>query len=196
MQLSGVILSAALAALVTDPLARASGAPAPSARLVLPQVAAPIHCDGELDEHAWLTPARTGPFSDAHGGIAAPYSEARFLRDAKYLYLGLYAADEDIRSTDEFVVELGSGRTRRAFHFSAGGKLTPAVAGSSIGVDTDGSIDNSSNDDEEWIVEAAIPLAEVPFARDGSTPARVVRCDITKDHVKRCGSWQGVLVRR
>jgi hypothetical protein len=166
-------------------------------RLVIPQVATQIRCDGELDEHAWLTPARTGPFVDANGGEAAPYSEARFLRDDNFLYLALYAADEDIRSTDEFVVELGSGRARSTLHFTAGGKLTPAITGAQIGVDRDGSIDDATNDDEEWVVEAAIPFAAVPLARDGSTTVRITRCDTTKDHVKRCGSWSGrVVVRR
>ncbi len=158
-------------------------------RLVIPQVGAPIVCDGELDEIAWRSPARTGPFVDDRGGQAAPYSDARLLRDDKFLYLALYAADEDIRSSDEFVVELG----RKTWHFTAGGVMSPA---GTIRVDVDGTVDEPSNDDEEWVVEAAVPLVEVPFGRDGSVTARIVRCDVTKDRVKRCGSWKGVIVRR
>src|SRR2546430_17249992 len=139
--------------------------------LVLPQVAGPILCDGELDELAWRTPARTGPFVDASGAQAAPYSDARFLRDDRYLYLALYAADEDIRAGDEFVVELG----RTTLHFTAAGVLRPAIAGAHVAVDLDGSLDDPANDDEEWVVEAAIPLAAVPFAGN-AVPIKITRC--------------------
>ena len=164
--------------------------------LVIPQVGAPLHCDGELDEVAWHTPARTGAFLDATGEMASPYSEARFLRDDKYLYVALYAADEDIRSTDAFVLDLGSSRGHMRIRFTAGGKLAPDLKGAKIAVDTDGSIDQSKNDDEEWVVEAALPLAEIPFASDGTVSARLERCDVTKDHVRRCGRWAGTIVKR
>jgi hypothetical protein len=164
--------------------------------LILPQVGMQIRCDGELDEIAWRTPARTGPFPDATGGQAAPYSDARFLRDDHYLYVALYAADEDIRASDEFVVELGSGRRRSTLHFTAGGSLSPAITGAKIAVDVDGSVDEPSNDDEEWVVEAAIPLTAVPFARNGTVDVQISRCDVTKDHVKRCGAWKGTIERR
>lgn len=172
---------------------------APAARptaLVIPQVAAQIRCDGELDEIAWRTPARTQPFLDATGGQAAPYSDARFLRDANFLYVALYAADEDIRGTDEFVVELGSAARRSTLHFSANGVLSPALPGAKIAVDVDGSVDEPSNDDEEWVVEAAIPLAAVPFARNGTVDVHISRCDVTKDRVRRCGEWKGTIARR
>jgi hypothetical protein len=164
--------------------------------LVLPQVAQQVHCDGELDEIAWRTPARTGPFLDATGGQAAPYSDARFLRDDRYLYIALYAADEDIRASDEFVIDLGAGRRRSTLHFTAGGSLSPAIAGAKVAVDVDGSVDEPSNDDEEWVVEAAIPLTAVPFTRSGTVDVQISRCDVTKDHVKRCGAWKGTIERR
>jgi hypothetical protein len=150
--------------------------------LVIPQVAAPIQCDGELDEIAWRSPARTGAFLDAKGDIASPYSEARFLRDDNFVYIALYAADEDVRSTDSFIVQLG-GKTLR---FSPKGP----------GTDVDGTVDSPADDDEEWLVEAKIPLSAIPFAADGSVSAKVSRCDVTKDGVRRCGSWRGTLVRR
>ena len=159
--------------------------------LVVPQVGAALHIDGELDETAWHSPARTGPFVDGEGETAAPYSEARLLRDDRFLYLGLYAADEDIRADDEFVVELDAPKRHVAWHFTAGGKLTPAVAGASAAVDTDGTIGDARDDDEEWAVEAAIPLSAVPFGADGTVTARITRCDLTKDHVRRCGAWSG-----
>jgi hypothetical protein len=164
--------------------------------LVLPQVGKEIRCDGELDETAWRSPARTGPFVDAGGAPAAPYSDARLLRDDKYLYLALYAADEDVRSTDEFVVELSSASGKIVLHFRAAGTLEPAIANAKVAVDLDGTLDEPSNDDEEWVVEAAVPLAAIPFGRDGSVNARISRCDVTKDHVKRCGAWRGKLTAR
>ena len=153
--------------------------------LVLPQVAQPIAIDGELDEVAWRSPARTGPFTDATGAPAAPYSDARFLRDDQFLYLALYAADEDIRSTDEFVVKIG----RATYHFTAAG--TP-IKGVRLAVDRDGSLDAPADDDEEWVVEAAIPIAGIP----ANAPIEITRCDTTKDRVQRCATWKGRLQQR
>jgi hypothetical protein len=169
---------------------------AAAAPLVVPQVGAAPRLDGGLDETAWHSPARTGPFVDDKGETAAPYSEARFLRDDRFLYLGLYAADEDIRADDEFVVELDAPKRHVAWHLTAGGKITPAIAGASAAVDTDGTIGDARDDDEEWAVEAAIPLSAVPFGPDGAVTVRVTRCDLTKDKVRRCGSWSGRLAIR
>lgn len=167
--------------------ARVEAAP----RVVIPQIAAPVQCDGELDELAWRTPARTGPFVAADGTLAAPYSEARFLRDDHSLYLALYAADEDVKATDEFVVTFAAGAHRKTFHFAAG-----AAHSANLAVDLDGTLDDPRDDDEEWVVEAALPLAALPFRADGSVDVHVVRCDVTKDGKKHCGSWSGALVRR
>jgi hypothetical protein len=185
------LVAAALAVVCAAPTVRAGGAP-----LVIPQVAAAPTLDGELDELAWRTPARTGPFTDAAGAMAAPYSEARFLRDARNLYFALYAADENIVSTDEFVIELASARGHRTLRYSAAGKLRPQVSGARAAVDLDGSVDDPSNDDEEWVVEGALPLTAVPFARDGTVRITITRCDVTKDSVQRCGTWRGTLARR
>lgn len=172
---------------------RAGGAPR---AVVVPQVAAAIRCDGELDELAWRSPARTGPFLDDRGETAAPYSEARFLRDDRFLYVALYAADEDVEPGDEFTLELRSPRGHVTLHLGARGALAPAIAGAQHAVDLDGSLGDPSDDDEEWIVEAALPLAAIPFGADGTLDARVTRCDTTKDHVRRCGAWRGRLARR
>jgi hypothetical protein len=187
--------SVAMAAMVTL-IAAGARARASEATLIVPQIVHGLTLDGELDEVAWRTPARTGPFVDASGAPAAPYSDARFLRDDHALYLALYAGDEDIRSSDEFVVELASTRGRRTLHFTAGGKLQPAVNGARVAIDVDGNVDDPSNDDEEWVVEAAIPLAAVPFASDGTVRISITRCDSTKDRVRRCGSWRGIIEKR
>lgn len=193
MRGAGLLISAAVLAAASPATA---GNRARSAALVLPQVATAPRCDGELDELAWRTPARTGAFVAADGRQAAPYSDARFLRDDRYLYVALYAADEDIRASDAFVLELASARGKRTLRFTAGGTLAPALAGGHIAIDVDGSVDDPSNDDEEWVVEAAVPLSAIPFAADGSVHARITRCDTTKDQVRHCGAWGGMLVRR
>ncbi len=190
---------ATIAAVLASTNAGAGGAKrvaATTTALVVPQVGAPIHVDGELDEVAWRTPARTGAFVDASGTQAAPYSDARFLRDDQFLYLALYAADEDIRKSDEFVVELSSSRGRSTLHFRPDGTLAPSIAESTVMVDLDGSLDEPSNDDEEWIVEAAVPLTAIPFGRNGLVDVRISRCDTTKDGKQHCGTWKGQLARR
>ncbi len=73
---------------------------------------------------------------------------------------------------------------------------TPVIERSKARVDVDGSVDEPSNDDEEWVVEAAIPLAAIPFAKDGTVATAISRCDVTKDGVKRCGGWKGTIERR
>lgn len=173
--------------------ARASRADSP---IVVPQIAADLQLDGELDEIAWRSPARTGAFTDAHGALAAPYSDARFLRDDRNLYVALYAADEDVEPGDAFVLELSSPRGRLTMHLSAAGAITPAVPGAHAAIDLDGTMRDPTDDDEEWVVEAAVPLAAVPFGPDGTVRVRVSRCDVTKDRVRRCGAWSGRLARR
>src|SRR5207253_10661075 len=97
---------------------------------------------------------------------------------------------------DTFVLELASPTGKLTLRLSAGAKLEPAVKDGRIAVDVDGTTDDESNDDEEWVVEAALPLAALPVAADGLLDARVSRCDVTKDRVKRCGQWKGRIARR
>ena len=152
-------------------------------RLAPPPPSTRIALDGELDEPAWNASATRGVF-EADGVQARPYSEIRILRDETHVLVGLYAADEDIRSDDSFDISLGGGGF--VTHLTAGGRATPASVRTAV--DRDGSIDDPSDDDEEWVVEAAIPIAEL-----GPAPVAITaeRCDTTKDHVKRCSSWRG-----
>jgi hypothetical protein len=140
-----------------------------------PPAASVIVCDGELDEPAWKRAERTGAFIDDAGQKAAPYSDARFVVSGDMLYVALYAADEDIRSSDAFAVDIGDRHFR--FH--------PGDRGPDVGVDMDGTLDNPDDEDEEWVVEARIPLAALPH---GNVPVKVARCDKIKDGRERCGS--------
>ncbi|HKA88558.1 MAG TPA: hypothetical protein VKE22_12900 [Haliangiales bacterium] len=186
MRLAPSLLLAALA------LGCAKRAAAPA--IAVPATTTEIHCDGELTEPPWRSPARTGAFVDARGNAVAPYSEARFLRDAERLYVGLYAADQDIQSaTDAFVLTFASDRGRATFSLSPRGEVTPPVAGLLVGADADGTIDDSTDEDEEWVVEAGFPLKALPIANDGTVEVEVSRCDTPHDGVRRCGAWKGRL---
>lgn len=129
----------------------------------------------------------SGPFLDARGHMAFPYSDARFRVDRDYLYLTLYAADEDILSTDRFVVSIAP------MSFEVGPVLSTAPSEVAIDRDIDGSLDRSFDLDEEWLVELSIPLVMID-----TQPARVSisRCDLPKEGGKRCGSFAGTLELR
>jgi len=134
---------------------------------------AAIDIDGELDEAAWNSRAQRAVFVDATGARARPYSELRMLREHGRVYIGLYAADQDIRSTDHFVLDT------RAVHLLLG----PTGAA----VDLDGTLDKPVDEDEEWVVELALPEELV------GTRIAVRRCDLPKQGGERCGSWAGEL---
>lgn len=142
-----------------------------------------IALDGVLDEPAWNHVAVRGVFTDA-GATARPYSEIRLLRDETHLFVALYAADEDIRSADAFDVTAGALRA----HLTAGGHASPASV--RMAVDLDGTLDDARDSDEEWVVEAALPLDEL-----GPAPVAITaeRCATTKDGAHRCGRWTGAI---
>ena len=147
----------------------------------IPATTHAITVDGELGEPDWSRRALRDVFTAPNGDLARPFSEVRLLHDAQHLYVGLYAADENIESSDFFDVKIGD----TAFRINPEARITPAIAGIHAGVDLDGSLDDNSNDDEEWVLEIAMPLA--------SGPAHVSRCDIPKDGLQRCGAWFGQL---
>lgn len=200
-------------------VAGSSSAPPPPPRpltLAIPRATGPIKLDGELDEDDWKRAARTGAFVDADGQPARPYSEARWLVDAEKLYVGMYAADEDIRARvldrdgavlldDAFSMVL-SPREGLSFFFDISAKGVVADArqegtsgrdlgwqsGIKLGVDADGTPNQPKDDDEEWVIEAAIPLRALELgAGPRRIAARISRCDTPKDGTKRCGAWPG-----
>ena len=140
-----------------------------------------IQLDGEWDEPAWNARALRGVFSQADHSEARPYSEIRLLRDETHVFVGFYAADEDIRSDEAFDLTAGT----LAMHVTAAGTVTPSSIRAAV--DRDGTIDNPSDDDEEWVIEAAVPIAAF-----GPSPVAIKasRCDVTKDGVRHCGSWE------
>ena len=142
------------------------------------RAAGDLTIDGELHEPAWNASAPMHAFLD-RGAEARPVSGVRLLHDAKRLYLGLYAADQDIHGDERFDVVIGD----RALSIDPRGRVTPAAADVVAAVDVDGTLDDPSDEDEEWVIELAVPLPASPFA------LHVSRCDTPKDGIQRCGSW-------
>jgi hypothetical protein len=162
---------------------------------VIPTTTAALQIDGELGEPDWSQRALRHVFTTVTGEQARPFSEVRMLHDARNLYVGLYAADEDIRSREFFELQIGELR----LHALATGTIssavpgTPAVPGITAAIDRDGTLDDPSNDDEEWVLEIVIPLAATNLAPGQPRTARAARCDTPKDGVERCGAWTGTV---
>src|SRR6185437_6319824 len=99
-------------------------------------------------------------------------------------FVALYAADQDIRSEDAFDVHVGALHA----HLTAAGTATPATV--RMAVDRDGTLDDAHDEDEEWVVESAMPLDEL-----GPPPIAIAaqRCDIVKTGERRCGHWNGTI---
>ncbi len=153
---------------------------------LVPRAQHPITVNGEWGEPEWNSRALTGDLASVDGQPARPFSQVRLLADDQRLLIGLYAADEDIRTTDRFDVTVGA----LTLHYDPAGHVTPAVDGVHATVDRDGTIDQPDDFDEEWVIEADVPLSRVGLI-PGAPPVALTarRCDVTKDGVERCGSW-------
>lgn len=186
--------------------------------LPVPHTTSSVVLDGETNDDAWLAapgPARTGTFHFSSGEPARPYSEARMIWNERegIFYLTLYAADEDIRTRttrpdgplwidDAFRVTLARDGNEWIIDVSpkcivTDGKRRGNVidytwqSGARVGCDTDGTINDSSDSDEEWVVEMALPLASigVPPKRGESFDLSLERCDTPKTTPRVCGFW-------
>ena len=191
----------------------------PEVVLVVPHAKQPIVLDGHLTDPAWLEEAgRTGPFLESDGtSLGHQYSEARFLWGDGQLYVGLYASDEDIRAThetqdsqvwrdDSFRLAFDDGAREYLFDVSALGVIADGVrakASASTAFDyvwnsqarvaheLEGTPNDPSNNDEEWVLELAIPLASLGLK--GAHGERIglwlSRCDTAKGQPRSCGDW-------
>lgn len=192
---------------------------APLTTTFVKRAAAPLTIDGEAEENDWKTATRTGAFKAKSGADARPFSEARFLHDGANLYLLLYAADQDIRinvkvhdgpivalGDDAFTVRFDLANGERAFvDVSAGGVVSDAKqdaagkldasweSGAVVAVDRDGTPNDPRDEDEEWVVEAKIPLEKLGVKPGGRLPIAIDRCDTPKDGRRACGAFRSVL---
>ena len=156
----------------------------------VPRTTGAIKIDGEWDEADWAQHAMRAQLRGSDGQLARPSGEVRFLRDDKDLDVAVYGADENIESTDAFDLTVGS----LALHVPATGVVTPPVPGlqAKAGYD-EGTLDNPKDEDEEWVVELAIPLDAAGLAPGVHRDVHVARCDTPKDGVRRCASWSGTI---
>jgi hypothetical protein len=67
------------------------------------------------------------------------------------------------------------------------------VPGARFAVDRDGTLDDSADFDEEWLVELAIPLVAISPDTDGLATAKAARYNVPKNGARRCGEWNGVI---
>ena len=193
--------------------------PLPLAPTVLhvPRATGPITIDGEVEEPGWTVGvARTGAFVAQDGQPSTPYSEARLAWGGETLYVMLYAADLDIREADagaggplwlgdSFRLEFSNAGSERVLEVSPGGKLTESRrdgasrgpfdyqwrSGARIATEVEGKINDAVTEDEEWVVELAIPLASIGVEAVPGTTIDVAlrRCDVGASGLRRCGSW-------
>jgi hypothetical protein len=209
----------------TDPTGSASGARR-NAVIAVPRSAGAITPTGKFRIGVWAGAPSTGTLLDATGHGAVPVSEARLLWSEGMLYVFFYAGDLDLQArvtkrdgpvwNDDsvaFALEGPDGK-KRVIQVSVTGVVTDGLcpgdaagladprcdlgweSGVRAATDYDGTLNRIDDRDEEWAVEAAIPLASLGPATPtaGSTvPFSVSRCEMAHDGPRACGSWSGTL---
>jgi hypothetical protein len=207
-------------AATTRSAAREPSAPRASVELHVPRAPAPIAITGEVEgKAAWEADSgSTRNFADATGKGMVPYTEAKLRWTERTLYVLLYAGDLDLEGTvteadgalakdDSFHLELGD--PARVIDVSVLGTVSDAIcsangacdaawtSGAVVAVDRDGTLNRTGDNDEEWVVEMAVPFdaLAMPAAGPGTRlPLAVRRCDVGRDGPHACGGWRGELV--
>jgi hypothetical protein len=221
-----VAAGAAAVALGGVAAARRGSTPRPvlsrGVELHVPHAPASIVLDGDVDDPGWRGPGgRTRALVTADGSEARPYSDARLVWGDGQLYVALYAADQDIVATysdpdsplwleDAFELRFSDGVREESIDVSPRGVVTDAArtvggpldyawsSGAHVSRELDGTMNDSRDDDEEWLLEMAIPLEALGL--EGKPGDRVEltlrRCDTPKHapkHASRvCSAWNGV----
>jgi hypothetical protein len=185
--------------------------------LRVPHIQGAILLDGDMDDPGWVQPpgpARTGPFTLENGDDARPYSNTRVVWGDGYLYLALYAADEDVEAhaeepdspllgEDAFHVVFSQPGVEYAIDASARGVVTDSIrrhggawdpswsSHAHVSRELDGTLNNPSNTDEEWAIEMAIPFESLGLKgeRGETIGFTVSRCDTPKGMPRVCAGW-------
>ena len=148
------------------------------------------------------------------GSPARPFSEVRLLWGDGYLYLALYAADEDIETRtdeadgplwldDDFRVVLTRGDTQYAIEVSPKAVITDSIrhgdgkwdytwsSHAHASREIDGTVNKPNDMDEEWAIEMAIPFESLDMKGEPgeSIGMSVGRCDTPKGMPRVCTSW-------
>jgi hypothetical protein len=186
--------------------------------LRVPHAEGNIVLDGDMDDPGWIRQsARTHALLGPDGVTAArPYSEGRFVWGDGFLYVGLYAADEDLHAQgsqhdvpvegdDTFHLVFSDGKIDRVLDFNPMGILTDGTrpagsdapldlaweSGAHVSYEVDGTINKSTDHDEEWVIEMAIPFEALGLRGEKGERIGVAlqRCDKLRNGVTSCGSW-------
>src|SRR5262249_30551480 len=132
-------------------------------------------------------------------------------------YLLLYAADLDVQVADagaggpiwlgdSFRIELRGEGGERVIEVAPDGAMTEArrAPGASAAAfdytwrsqaraksEIEGTINDTESEDEEWLVEMAIPFASIGAkgAKGETIDLAIRRCDVGGGHPRSCGSW-------
>jgi hypothetical protein len=174
----------------------------------VPRLTQPLVLDGELDEAAWhATPVTK--FLGGDGKEGHPYNDIRFMwSNDGILHVGIYASDINIvtagvgpdgpvwRGDSFHVVFANADGLEHSFDIGPvadGGVLTDGErknkgawnyawqSGARLKLDMDeGTVDNPSDNDEEWVIEMEIPLASLGLKPEAGQQIDVVarRCDV------------------
>jgi hypothetical protein len=155
--------------------------------------------DGELEEPIWTAHEPTARFVDAVSGeLIPPYTEARAVCDDEALTFAVYAADEDLRSTDRMGAVLHAGGATHVLEMDPNGALRwhapseppgDAPPGVTSGVDRDGTVDHEDIDDEEWIIEVRVPWSVLGMSGPGELRANFFRRDQPRNSPIRTLAW-------
>jgi hypothetical protein len=185
--------------------------------LHVPHLRGSIFLDGDTDDPGWTAPAgpaRTGPFVGPNGAPSRPYSDARLVWGDGHLYVVLYAADADIRAStrqadgplwldDAFRLLFSRHDVEYAIDVSSAGVLADAVrkrgsgfdyawsSGAHVSHEQDGTTNDPTDVDEEWLVEMAIPFESLGMRgeRGEHIGFAVRRCDAREDAMPVCSGW-------
>jgi hypothetical protein len=186
--------------------------------LHVPHAPGPITLDSDTDDPGWLglpPPAKIPTFLFDSGKPGHPHSEARLVWSGDYLYLSLYAADQDIEAhtlepdqpmpleDDFFHIVFSQGDVQYALDVSPKPMITDALrrgdgawdrswnSGAHVSREIDGSLNDPRGLDEEWAIELAVPLEALGMRgeRGENIGLMLRRCDIPKREPRVCSSW-------
>lgn len=197
------------------------------ALLEVPRARGRIEPRGHFRIEVWDGAPSTGTLLDRQGLGAVPVSEARFLWGDGSLCMFFYAGDLNLEAHvdrhdgpiwKDDSVELafgGAGDDKRIVRVSVTGVVADGLcpsdaadlsdprcdlrweSGTRAATDSDGTLNRVDNRDEEWAVEAVVPLASLgsgPWVPGAHIPLRLSRCEVAHDGPRACGAWDGTLV--
>ena len=146
----------------------------------VPRTVDAIVIDGQCTEKSWKSAFLSPLFADSHGATA-PFTKLLATADDDTLFLAVYVADIDIESKgDEVRLEVGP------LHLVVTPKGGTAPPGVRLAVDTDDTIDDPRDYDEEWVSEIAIPWS---LLGTREVPVRAMRVDVGHGEPPHAMAW-------